>query len=701
MTVPAGPRKVTYAATAGVTSYALADGSAAIPLLQADDLFVYAHAGPAFDPDAPGALLTRGVHYTLASDLASIAPLSGFPVAGYVTLWRTTGLAQTAAYTPNDGFPAKTHERQLDRLSLVDQEQGAALADLRGRALIVKAGQQLPAVDLAAFAAKLLAGDAIGASIVPVTPRDTGGVNTLATLADAAAGDAVVAHVPLGGAPALTLKGFLDRFGNWAEDRLGIQQANDLIVASGDRQSIGLPPRATIAFAIGVTIDGAFVSFDARGAKVSATAMTSGAAFTVTGSVDPPYTQNMNPLRLPAMLGPGPGSAVDAVLVHRAGTGGGHGPAHLVFDGLNVDNFRYGIIFRNRAYLNKVYDSMFGRCLYGAWQDEAEDGSENNRFIDCTFYNSTWAAKVTPANCDLHFDGCSFDALQRLFDVAAGTVWLNDPHVEVVAATSYAATPILLASAFARLFWRGGSRRVPPGTKTFDYWVDGSGTFVDECSDAIGDATATGAFAGANITLLRPGRIAGNETRDNCYMANIAKSRVVDPTFATLAANSVFVAPSGTGFTVTGRYTEIVTGGGTSSSLSVASNKLKHVKVGGGGSPAAFRLILPAEAQELMGGRIYYEKADASSGTMFVSLGWGWLDPIPAGFIPNLVKVVDYATASVSVPSAAVTSTPLNFSPASSHRAPPGANCLVLTVIRSGMSAGEILFSNPNFDRVG
>jgi hypothetical protein len=73
--------------------------------------------------------LELGVDYTISGDGSSaggaLVPIAPF-TTGYLIMERHTSLDQTADYTPNDAFPAESHERQLDRLSMVDEELQAA-----------------------------------------------------------------------------------------------------------------------------------------------------------------------------------------------------------------------------------------------------------------------------------------------------------------------------------------------------------------------------------------------------------------------------------------------------------------------------------------------------------------------------------------------------------------------------------------------
>lgn len=95
-------------------------------------------------------VLVRGTHYTVAG-AANPAGGSVTPLAPIVdgTIWRIEGvmpLGQPIEYTPGDDFPAKSHERGLDRAMIAAQEQRRDLAETQARALMVPIGEDAPEV---------------------------------------------------------------------------------------------------------------------------------------------------------------------------------------------------------------------------------------------------------------------------------------------------------------------------------------------------------------------------------------------------------------------------------------------------------------------------------------------------------------------------------------------------------------------------
>lgn len=100
------------------------------------------------DPNSAGQELSEGVHFTVSGDGdaggASITTTSAYPAGKYIRRWRASPLDQKAEYTPNDGFPAKAHEGQLDRLSMVTEEIIDDAGRLDARALKLPSGEVSP-----------------------------------------------------------------------------------------------------------------------------------------------------------------------------------------------------------------------------------------------------------------------------------------------------------------------------------------------------------------------------------------------------------------------------------------------------------------------------------------------------------------------------------------------------------------------------
>lgn len=118
-------------------------------------------------------VLVLGTDYTVAGgagSTGSITKSNGGVNGATLRIKRNTARSQSTDYTPGDDFPAESHEAALDRAMSIDQEQDVAIADLKTRALLFKAGQLVPELDRSAFAGKYWVGDASGNPVPAAAP---------------------------------------------------------------------------------------------------------------------------------------------------------------------------------------------------------------------------------------------------------------------------------------------------------------------------------------------------------------------------------------------------------------------------------------------------------------------------------------------------------------------------------------------------
>lgn len=97
--------------------------------------------------------LQRGVNYSVTggtTDAGGTLTLTTVVAGSILRISRRTSRAQPMVYSPNDRFPAKSHEEALDRQMLVAQEQDADLQDVAGRALQLPVGEVAPTLPVAA-----------------------------------------------------------------------------------------------------------------------------------------------------------------------------------------------------------------------------------------------------------------------------------------------------------------------------------------------------------------------------------------------------------------------------------------------------------------------------------------------------------------------------------------------------------------------
>ncbi|MGA1800181.1 hypothetical protein VH567_15530 [Sphingomonas sp. 4RDLI-65] len=513
-------------------------------------------------------------------------------------------------------------------------------------------------------------------------------------------GSGLVGHNALGGAPNLALGGFLDRFGYWGEDMAGIQQANDMIVSSGDCRELRLKPGAEILVTgAGIRLDHAFVTLLHNGASLNGTTMQSGAILTLGGTMDAPYTQARNRFHTPMIVGPGATSNVDGLLLEQKVSIGG-GPSHLELVGADINRCKRGLVFSDRAYIIKVSRPDIWGCGIGADILDAFDGGENIRLADGVIFQCAIAVRMANSNADLFADGMSFDHNEKLFDITNGLFEARGCHIEN---HDFTQIPITIAGNGASVIVDGGNRRltgVPAGGRgSFPYWVSvAEGTHYREQNvEAIIDCTSTGAFATGAGQVTRGLMQMYQTAHQNCYMLHDTKSRFIDGDFSTMS-DMAWVIPN---FGQTSRYKDTHPASGDITVLSEGLTLTK--KTFGGGSFSRFVVAVPAEmAGELLSGKLRISKPGDQSGTVFISRQWARIDPVPqGGVIPQAISIREIDGTSASFSSAAYSDTLVFGAASSSNRKPGGATHQLITFNCDGLSAGSFTVNGFNFDRIG
>lgn len=133
----------------------------------------------------------------------SLTTTVAYAAGGTLTVVRDVPLTQETDYGDGDSFPAESHERALDKLTMIGQQHAETLA----RALVLSVGTAGSATlpDAATRALKLLSFDAAGVPIV-VAPASGSAADLAATLA-ASSGSSAVGFIQSGtGATATTVQ---------------------------------------------------------------------------------------------------------------------------------------------------------------------------------------------------------------------------------------------------------------------------------------------------------------------------------------------------------------------------------------------------------------------------------------------------------------------------------------------------------------
>lgn len=105
------------------------------------------------DPNGVDADLVLGVNYSVqgaGQTTGAVTLTQALPVGFLLTVLRNVPATQEADYVPNDAFPAESHERALDKLTMLAQQYG----ERAGRALVVPASDPVVSLELPKAAAR-------------------------------------------------------------------------------------------------------------------------------------------------------------------------------------------------------------------------------------------------------------------------------------------------------------------------------------------------------------------------------------------------------------------------------------------------------------------------------------------------------------------------------------------------------------------
>ncbi len=193
--------------------------------------------------------LTLTTHYSVAGagdpSGGSVSTVTAYTVGGYITILRDVPSTQLVDYTETDSFPAETHERALDQLTMLLQQ----LQEVVGRALVFSpsdtAGSSLPA---AAARAGLLLGFNAQGQVLLSAPASGSAADLALNLADTTAATKGAGLLGFGdnqtyasGTAGLVLQGFVNakaapyncKGDGVADDTAGLDAAEDAAFASG------------------------------------------------------------------------------------------------------------------------------------------------------------------------------------------------------------------------------------------------------------------------------------------------------------------------------------------------------------------------------------------------------------------------------------------------------------------------------------
>lgn len=406
--------------------------------------------------DATGvdALLVIDVDYTVVGvgdeDGGTITTTQAYAAGGQLVILRDVAFIQSVEYQDGDAFPAKTHERALDRLTMIAQQ----LREVLNRTLRFAASDsnppQLPTA--AARANTVLGFDSAG-NIVPTIPASGSAADVLITLADTsspaknsgASGFAyalnyaarTVGWALKQGAVNIAWFSASVSGGDWTP---AWQAAHNWAEAFTNGGYVVCPPGFVGQFKTAKVWNPNKVGFDGQGALLDYSAF-SGAPYVVTNrqtSTDPNFRGCLNrahPWRNFNAIGPG-GTVTFMKIADTNPISGDY-----VINGVTVmngscTNFYRDIEIGDGAFhlnfisvdFNITGGAGYDTCIY---VPVANNSGENINFTGCRFGKSSGsAARLLNPDSVLIFRGCSANYLQKIFECHAGSTLDWDGYIE-------------------------------------------------------------------------------------------------------------------------------------------------------------------------------------------------------------------------------------------------------------------------------
>lgn len=189
-------------------------------------------------------------------------------------------------------------------------------------------------------------------------------------------------------------------------------------------------------FASGITLNVSYCELSGEQTTFDFSAVTSGDAVLVTGTVNPPYGQSTASVNSIKFIGNGDTGTVNGLHFYSATTG--PGPANLTLRDVVITAFGTGELFDSNAYLISHFDCEIFACGNNVTTVAAPtNGGENINYHGGAIYNSPgYGVWVQGGSYDFHFygtsiDGCGTPAGGGLLRVDAGQVHFHG-HLESI-----------------------------------------------------------------------------------------------------------------------------------------------------------------------------------------------------------------------------------------------------------------------------
>jgi hypothetical protein len=453
---------------------------------------------------------------------------------------------------------------------------------------------------------------------------------------------------------------------------------------------VALPGTHTVPSG-GWTVDAATQQLVGRvGTKFDATALTGSAvAITVTGTIDPPWSQTHSPLGDFELIGPGQGTSVVGIKWHQPTVIGsvGAGPSHLSSRNVNVHYFGFGVQLGSQAYCIDHYNWDVwecGICVYAP--DGVTNGGERISFTSSTIFDSPIGCSIGNSIGELILNSCSLDYNATHIVVDNTQVYLYGCHLENDVDIT---TPDITLAGDAGALAMFGGYILHNGDL-------GAGTQDEVIVNNAGD-TGGALFKGVHMTNVR--------TATGLFSSGTGITRIEDTTSPTVAVFCTNVGAASNllcdgGFEDAAVLDDwIVTGSVTlttsTSQAHSGSRSLSMAKTGAAGSGDADTIIyvpIRRSARPLV--EVWVRKSGSQTGTLYVQTGFALLGN---DGIARQWSVI--GTDEITLTSSALawtwsgTGDPI-------PRAPAWATHVFLKLDQAAMNAGTIFFDDASITTI-
>jgi hypothetical protein len=412
----------------------------------------------------------------------------------------------------------------------------------------------------------------------------------------------------------------------------------------------------TLTNANTLTIDVGFAYVDFQGCTVNATAMTTGIALNVYGSVSPPYTQTSHGFDNLVLVGPGKAvTGVTGVSFNGVSTTVDHGPSHLQPQHCNVSAFETGVTYGINGYCIDLLNWDIYRCADGIKIPTGLPTGERLSYTNCVVFNNTVGLNVASSG-DLDLFNCSFD-YNTDAHIKQGSYQIDATSCHFESGTK--STPdFVLTGNGSRLHLFGGSwtnTQSPTWTAAIlNNANNGGGVFID--GTHLGGLSSTSGYlaTGTGITQVR--NTTGYDIADTCEMVADTADLLADGGFTQASINDRWYIASDTATIGTSNQ---YAGANISMGLDLGQHhsgtqSLRMTKTGGVGSAAAIYLSIPIPLGQRPRLRFWYTKPGTQTGTVFITVRYAVAPDQPSNGLPRVLQGVNIKQTSLTLTSSTI-----------------------------------------------